>query len=130
MTKREAYKKYKLSLDKVNFNPDEEADDKFIDGCMALHTVQNKILNATMDAIRADMVKDMGEEKAEHVLKMAFMQSLAELVDDGAYPIWVGIAVATLFDNGCTVQAVVRAMDSVSEFMKIADREEEKKNDK
>lgn len=127
MTKRQAYEKYNLSLENVNFDPDEVADDKFLACCVELHKIKCKMETNRLAAVQQVMSEDMGEEMAEHHLRLAFLAALAELIHSKQYPFWLGIAVAELFDNGCTVMAVIRAMDKVNDY--LAYIKEDKDND-
>ncbi len=129
MTKGQAYEKYNLSLKDVNFDPDEVADEKFIDGCLALNRLQCRVMTGEVSTAKAAMVERYGEEQAEHMLKLGFLSALSELIRQDQYPFWLGIAVAELFDNGCTVQAVMNAMDKVGDYIKFTEREEEKNNE-
>ena len=129
MTKGQAYEKYKLSLENVNFNPDEVADDNFLAGCIELHKIRCKMETNRLEAVQRVMSEDMGEDMAERNLRLAFLAALADLIHSKEYPFWLGIAVAELFDNGCTVMAVIRAMDRVNEYLAHINNKEDKDND-
>ena len=129
MTKKQAYEKYNLSLKDVNFDPNEEADSDFIKGCIVLNGIQARFINRKIEVVQEAMAADLGEEQAEYKLRMAFLMALADLIHEKHYPFWLGIAVAELFDNGCTVKAVMRAMDKVSDYIKFVEFEEDNKND-
>lgn len=129
MTKGQAYERYNLSLENANFNPDEVADDKFLAGCIELHKIKQKMETNHVEVIKQAMSEDMGEEMAEHHLRLAFLAALADLIHSKDYPFWMGIAVAELFDNGCTVMAVMRAMDKVNDYLAHINNKEDKDND-
>ena len=129
MTKGQAYEKYKLSLENVNFNPDEVADDKFLAGCVELHKIRCDMETNRLAEVQQVMSEDMGDEMAEHHLRLAFLAALADLIHSKEYPFWLGIAVATLFDNGCTVMAVIQAMDKVNAYLAHINNKEDKDND-
>ena len=105
MTKGEIYNMYGLSTNDVNFNLDEEADDKFIDACKALNDVHMKVMEHKHEESMSRLKEQYGDEIAEDVDKAALLMALIHTTGSKELAKFVAI----LFDNGCPAKAVAKA---------------------
>ena len=109
MTKGEAYKLFGLNMDEVNFDKDEVADDKFLEGCKVIANLRTEKAKKVHEEHYKKCVDRYGEEVAEHLDKLAFTMAVAELTGS----IELGKVIAILFDNGCPLIAVEKAIDYI-----------------
>lgn len=114
MTKGQAYQKYGLSLDNVNFNPDEVADEKFLKACEALGDTMDKAISDAVEQMRKDtrreIVEKYGEETAIRIENEAFLMACYLNGMPGELFNFIKI----LLSNGCPVDAVQKALDYLS----------------
>ena len=121
MTKGEAYRRHGLSIDGANFNPQEVADEKFIDGCKALRNLKKRMIEDKVEENIKNLTEKYGEEKANAIHNVTFVMALLE----ATHSMELVAVVTILLDNGCPLKAVMRALDFVFENI----LEEDKSND-
>ena len=116
MTKGQAYKKYGLSLDNVNFNPDEVADERFLRACEALGDTMDKAISDAVEQMRKDtrreIVEKYGEETAIQIENEAFLMACYL----NGMPEELFNFIKILLSNGCSVDAVHKGLEYISKY--------------
>jgi len=109
MTKGEAYAKFGLNVEDANFNPDEVADAQFIVGCKMMYRLNVEMKKKEHYAHVKEAEERYGKDFADKMDKLALTMAITELTGSIA----LGRFVATLFDNGCPMDAMVKAIDGL-----------------
>ena len=116
MTKGEAYKKYGLDIGEVNFNLNEEADDKFIAGCKALCQKKRSIMGDQIKYALADLDKRFGVEAAKEIKIKLLLDLVKHLLDADGISVDFAAFVATILQLGCDPDMVFKAFDIVGDI--------------
>lgn len=116
MTKGEAYKKYGLDIGKVNFNLNDEADDKFIAGCKALCQKKRDIMGDQIKYALADLDKKLGVEAAKEFKIKLLLDLVKHLLDADGISVDFAAFVATILHLGCDPDMIFKAFDIVGDI--------------
>lgn len=128
MTKGEAYKKYRLDTNHVNFNPNEEADADFIAGCKALSRGKRKVLSTQLMGVLADIDKMTSKAESRMVKFALLMDVVKSLFNEDKISPDLAAFIMTVVHVGCEPDIAFKALDKMGDIIAELEEESEEKN--